>query len=92
MMSTAKQQRRAAKKQRTAETRQRRTANLDHRRRESGVLSSRYVCDKCGLEQPVRHAQHVEGTEVWVAPCEGPLGVPCDSETAHMLDTFQEAA
>jgi len=91
-MTTAKQQRRAAKKQRTAGTRQRRTANLDQQRRESGLLSSRYVCDKCGLEQPVRHTKHVEGTEVTVAPCEGPLGIPCDSETAHMLDTFQGAA
>lgn len=84
MMATAKQGRRAAKKQRRATARMSRPVN--------GVdLSSRYVCDKCGLEQAVRHETASEATlfpEVKIAPCEGPLGLPCDGETATQLDQF----
>lgn len=48
-------------------------------------IRSRIVCDKCGLEQPFRvAAQHEE-----LAPCDGPLGLACDSETAVWADSFE---
>lgn len=99
-MTTAKQQRRAAKKQRTERSRQIRVGE----RAEARGLNDRYVCDRCGLEQEVAHSAPVVdethevtsptmpwvSSEVNVAPCEGPLGLECGGETATMLDQHPE--
>lgn len=45
-------------------------------------IRSRIVCDRCGLDQPFETA--FERQEL--APCVGPLGLTCDSETATFLD------
>ena len=48
--------------------------------------AGRIVCDKCGQEQPFRTS---DDPDVFaVAPCVGPLGLPCDSESAVWLDSF----
>lgn len=39
------------------------------------------VCDRCGLLQPFR-ANVWDSERHVMAPCEGPLGLPCDGETA----------
>lgn len=51
----------------------------------------RIVCDRCGLEQAMRHAPWME-RRVLLAPCEGPLGLPCGSETAISVEAYQELA
>lgn len=46
------------------------------------------VCDRCGLVQPFRTAELGEE----LAPCVGPLGLPCASETATFLDDLEARA
>lgn len=46
------------------------------------------VCDRCGLVQPFRTA----GPGEELAPCVGPLGLPCDGTTATFLDDEQARA
>lgn len=48
----------------------------------AAYMRSRIVCDRCGLEQPFAYG----GDDGELASCLGPLGVPCDSETATWLD------
>jgi hypothetical protein len=48
-------------------------------------IRTRIVCDRCGLEQPFRYV----GDKL-PEPCAGPLGLPCNSETAVWLDSWEE--
>lgn len=49
-------------------------------------IRSRIVCDRCGLDQPFRHGFENGG----MAPCDGPLGLSCESEAAIFLDSWEE--
>jgi len=44
------------------------------------------VCDKCGLEQAYRTSDDPQA----LAPCEGLLGLICDSETCVTVEAFEE--
>ena len=53
-------------------------------------VRTRIVCDRCGLEQPFATAPppHDDSGIVLLAPCAGPMGLPCDSETATWLSEW----
>jgi hypothetical protein len=43
-------------------------------------MRGRIVCDRCGTEQTFAVGEDD------LAPCAGPLGIPCESETGYWLD------
>ena len=50
----------------------------------AAYVRTRIVCDRCGLEQPFRY----DGSGM--TPCEGALGLACNSESATFLDAWEE--
>lgn len=71
---------------RRARKRERKQQQIDDALAEElqAYVRTRIVCDKCGLEQPFRYGGDA------LAPCDGPLGLACDSETAIFLDAWEE--
>jgi hypothetical protein len=75
---------------RTRTARKRRLERREQARRTHAerhwVDEGRIVCERCGLEQPFRSSPR-SGE---LAPCEGPLGLPCGSKTAITIERYLE--
>lgn len=73
-----------------SETRRERKRERKLRSQLLAYAATRIVCEKCGLEQPFAVCDFDPDQPDLLTPCAGPLGIPCNSETAVSLLTFVE--
>lgn len=54
------------------------------------ALTGLVICDRCGLLQPYRSVgfDDDDGLYEFSVPCDGPLGLPCDGESATFADDW----
>ncbi len=82
----AKLKRSPSRERRRAQRAAVRSASLRSGPQDREDQSGWVVCDRCGLHQLYRTASAAEE----LAPCAGPLGLPCTGETCITVDHYRE--